>query len=69
MRLPDAWVIFILSYDPFGEGRMLYTIKNRCIDLPGLDYDDGAATLLLYVGGRPDDVPESLSSLFHSSLL
>ena len=30
--LRNVIVIFITTYDPFGLNRMVYTIKNRCIE-------------------------------------
>ena len=53
--LPNAWVIFIVSYDPFGKDRMLYTIRNYCIEEPEMTYNDRATTLYLYVNGRNTD--------------
>ena len=62
--LPKVWVIFITSYDPFGAGRMVYTVRRRCEELPELDYDDGDVTLYLYVKGKPgDDTPKKLVQL------
>ena len=64
--LPKVWVIFITSYDPFGAGRMVYTVRRHCKELPELDYDDGDVTLYLYVEGKPDDdTPGELVQLLH----
>jgi predicted transposase/invertase (TIGR01784 family) len=64
--LPKVWVIFITSYDPFGAGRMVYTVRRRCEELPELDYDDGDVTLYLFVNGKPeDDTPGNLVQLLH----
>ena len=62
-KLPNTWVIFITSFDPFGEERMVYTIKNRCVELPDMDYDDGATTLFLNVTGKSEDVSQDLKEL------
>ena len=63
--LREAWVIFITSFDPFGEGRMVYTVKRRCIEVPALKYEDGAVTRFLYVDGDPGDAPKELQELLH----
>ena len=63
--LREAWVIFITSFDPFGEGRMVYTVKRRCIEVPALKYEDGAVTRFLYVDGKPGDAPKELQELLH----
>lgn len=28
-KLPNMFSIWILPYDPFGDGRMIYTVKNK----------------------------------------
>lgn len=50
-KLPNVVVIMILPYDPFDKNRMVYTISNRCIEIPELPYDDGACKLFLYTKG------------------
>ena len=30
--MKKVYVIFICDYDPFGYDRVLYTIKNRCLE-------------------------------------
>ena len=61
--LPNVWVIFITNYDPFGENRMVYTIKNQCIELPEMPYEDGAVTLFLYTKGKEGNPPDALRNL------
>ena len=50
--LKKVYVIFIMPFDPFGLNRMIYTIKNSCIEEPEMPYDDGATTIFLYTKGR-----------------
>ena len=63
--LRNVIVIFITIYDPFGLNRMVYTIKNRCIEVPELEYEDGAQTIFLYTRGREGNPPEELKQLLH----
>ena len=44
---------------------MVYTIKNGCIEVPGLEYEDGAQTIFLYTRGREGNPPEELKQLLH----
>ena len=53
-------VIFICTFDPFGEGRHIYTFENRCIQDPGISLEDETQKIVLNTKGRLDDVPESL---------
>ena len=45
--------------------RMVYTIRNHCVELPEMDYDDGAVTLFLYVHGKNGDVSRKLRELLN----
>lgn len=61
--LRNVVVIFITTYDPFGLGRMVYTVKNRCVEEPDMPYEDGARTLYLYTRGTKESHTEELKSL------
>ena len=50
-ELPELISIWILPYDPFGDNRMLYTVKNIVTDNPDLKYNDGVTNLFLYTEG------------------
>lgn len=50
-ELKNVAVIMVLPYDPFGLDRMVYTVKNHCVEEPGMEYEDGASTLFLYTKG------------------
>lgn len=61
--LRNVVVIFITTYDPFGRNRMVYTIKNSCVEEPDLPYEDGAMTIFLYTKGTEGKPPEELVQL------
>lgn len=64
-QLKNVCVIVISPFDPFGCGRMVYTIQNKCAEDPDLPYDDGAKTLFLYTRGTTDNAPRELRELLH----
>lgn len=64
-RLKNVVIIMIMPYDPFGLGRMVYTIKNRCVEEPDMPYEDGAGTLFLYTKGINGVPDEALKQLLH----
>ena len=64
-ELKDVVVIMILPFDPFGLKRMVYTVKNQCVEVPGMEYEDGASTLFLYTGGTEGVPSEALRQLLH----
>lgn len=40
--------------------RVLYTIKNRCLEKPEMEYDDGVETIVLYTKGTKGMISEEL---------
>ncbi|MBO6206375.1 MAG: hypothetical protein J6O73_05490 [Lachnospiraceae bacterium] len=41
IHLPDLYVITITNYDIFGEGQMIYTFREKCVEVPDLPYENG----------------------------
>ncbi len=62
-ELKNVVVIMVLAFDPFGLDRMMYTVKNHCVEEPEMEYEDGASTLFLYTKGTKGDQNESLKQL------
>ena len=50
-NLPDLITIWILPYDPFGDDRMIYTIKSMVVENQELVYNDGITKIFLYTKG------------------
>lgn len=59
----DVAVIFITTYDPFGLNRMVYTIKNSCLEEPDMPYEDGSKSIFVYTKGTEGEPPEELRQL------
>jgi len=55
--------VFITSFDPYNEGKMLYTLKKCGAGNLSEDSDDQAATLYFYIHGNGDDQPQELREL------
>ena len=60
--MPDEFVIFICMFDPFGLGRHIYTFRNACKEVDGLNLDDGAVTIFLNAHGKSDDIDGELKA-------
>ena len=63
--LKNVIVIMILPFDPFGLNRMVYTVRNRCVEEPEMEYEDGASTLFLYTKGTTGIPGEEVKQLLH----
>ena len=61
-ELPEYISIWILTEDPFGENRMLYTVRNKVEEVSGKEFKDGVTKLFLYVNGELGGT-ESLKTL------
>lgn len=62
-ELPNSYVIFICDFDPFGEEKYRYTIRNHCAETEGEVVDDGNVTIFLSTKGKnKHEVPKELIS-------
>lgn len=60
-----SWVIFVCTFDLFGEGRHIYTFENRCIQNPELGLGDDTTKIILNTKGTMDDVTPELKRLLN----
>lgn len=58
--MPDSIIIFICTFDLFGEGRLCYTFENTCLELPDLKLSDGAVKLFLNTEGMAGSEEDSV---------
>ncbi len=54
--LKKSFVIFICTFDPFGDRRHLYTFENRCVENPSLTLGDETTKIFLNTKGNMHDV-------------
>ena len=50
--IPNLYVITITNYDLFGEDYMMYTVHNKCEEVPEMEYDDGLKFIYFYTKGK-----------------
>ncbi|MDD7739047.1 MAG: hypothetical protein PUJ62_03120, partial [Lachnospiraceae bacterium] len=51
-KIPNLYVITIKNFDPFGYDYMMYTIKNCCVEIPELPYEDELQFVYFNTKGR-----------------
>jgi predicted transposase/invertase (TIGR01784 family) len=61
--LKRSFVIFVCTFDLFGEGRHIYTFENRCIQNPELGLGDDTTEIILNTKGTMDDVTPEMKRL------
>lgn len=71
MMMPDLYMIMITTYDPFGEGSVIYTFENTCKEYPEVEYKDGLKFIYFNtVGtkGGTESIKQLLSYLKESKI-
>ena len=58
--LPDCYVVFICTFDPFKKGRHIYSFQNYCTEDKEIALDDGAHIVYLNTKGKLNDVSPEL---------
>ena len=61
--LQRSFVIFICTYDPFGQGRWVYTFENLCLEDPSIALGDGATKVILNTKGSVGEISGEMKSL------
>ena len=53
----------ILPYAPFDRNRMVYTVKNQCVEAPDIPYEDGAKKIYLNTKGTEGTPSQALKNM------
>lgn len=61
--LKKSFVIFVCTFDLFGEGRHIYTFENCCIQNTELRLGDDTTKIILNTKGTMDDVTPEMKKL------
>ena len=64
-NLKRSFVIFVCTFDLFGEGRHIYTFENRCIQNLELGLGDDTTKIILNTKGTMDDVTPEMKKLLN----
>ena len=59
-KLKKSYIIFICTFDPFSDGRHLYTFENRCLENLSLTLGDETTEIFLSTKGKKDDVDDEM---------
>lgn len=55
-KLNKTYIIFICTFDPFSDGRHIYTFEERCLENLSLTLGDETTRIFLSTRGKMDDV-------------
>ncbi len=62
--LPETNILFICTFDPFGEDLPQYTFRNRCDEVPELAMQDGTSKYFFNCTCEGEEIPEDMQALF-----
>ena len=63
-KLPECTIMFICTFDPFGEGLSMYTFRECCDEKPELRLKDGTRKIFYNCCYEGDDLPDELKKLY-----
>lgn len=61
-ELNKTIIIFICPFDPFGEGRYIYTFENLCMENKELELRDGATKIFLNTKETIGDITDTIKA-------
>lgn len=59
-KLKKSYIIFICTFDPFSDGRHIYTFENRYLEDLSLTLGDETTEIFLITKGKKDDVDDEM---------
>ncbi len=62
--LVNSNIVFICTFDPFGQGKYRYTFRSRCDEDPELLLGDGARRIFFNTGSCDPRTPENIKDFF-----
>ena len=62
-ELKKSFVIFICTFDPFGENRPIYTFENTCRENKDLMLNDGALKVIVNVEGTVGNISSEFKAV------
>ena len=62
--LPESRVIFICTFDPFGQGLSRYTFRERCDENPEICLNDGTEKVFYNCKYEGEDIPDGIRHLY-----
>ena len=63
-KLPESNIMFICTFDPFGEGYGIYTFNKMCKENPNIQLNDGATIVFYNCTYEGEDLPEDIKKFY-----
>ncbi len=63
MELPESFIVFICTYDPFGKNKPIYTLETRCLEDASIEYDDKAHKIFFNTTADLSNLPQNTRNM------
>lgn len=61
--LPDSYIVFLCTFDPFGKGLPKYEFRSVCISEPSIGLDDGTSKIFINAKCEHHEMSRELRAL------
>ena len=61
-KLKESYIVFVCSFDPFKHSRMIYTFRNKCIEIEDLELEDKATKIFLNASGTAGEINNEIKN-------
>lgn len=61
-KLKESYIVFVCTFDPFKHSRLIYTFRNKCIEVKNLELDDKATKIFLNAMGTIGDIDNDIKN-------
>lgn len=62
-KLPNTYIVFICTYDPFGKGLAKYTLDTNCNEIDIEGYDDGGHKIFFNTTGNLEELTQEAQNM------
>ena len=62
-QLPNSYIIFVCTFDPFDADRKYYTFNNLCREQHEIELQDGCTKVFLYTKGQRGKISAALENV------
>lgn len=63
LHMPEIYIIFICTFDPFERGLPIYTLETKCNEVNLTDYDDGVHKIFFNTTADLSELPQSIRNM------
>ncbi|MDO4188180.1 MAG: Rpn family recombination-promoting nuclease/putative transposase [Lachnospiraceae bacterium] len=63
LNLPELFIVFICTYDPFGENLPIYTFESKCLEKETIKYDEKVHKIFFNTTADLSCLPQNMKNM------